>query len=199
MEKARAVHAYFDAKAPDYDRLSGRGLWARVRASEAKAVERLLGPVAGEAVLDLGCGSGFYSRRMRERGATVLGVDSSPAMIRELKKKAIAGECADIAGLRLGREFRVVLAAGLVEFLGDELDLFSAAHRHCEAGGRLVVLAPRAGLAGWIYETCHTWMGCRAKARSVEALREAASVAGWDLEKVLGAGPVSLAFRFTRL
>lgn len=39
------------------------------------------GDVAGLRVLDLGCGNGYFSRAMAERGATVIGVDISAGQI----------------------------------------------------------------------------------------------------------------------
>jgi SAM-dependent methyltransferase len=45
------------------------------------ALLRLLGPVQGLRVLDLGCGQGRFTRRLAARGAQVTGVDWSAAMI----------------------------------------------------------------------------------------------------------------------
>jgi len=43
---------------------------------------KLLGDLEGKRVLDLACGEGIYTRKIRRRGAaTVLGVDISPRMI----------------------------------------------------------------------------------------------------------------------
>ena len=41
----------------------------------------LLDPQAGERILDVGCGEGTLTRKIIERGATVLGIDNSPEMI----------------------------------------------------------------------------------------------------------------------
>ena len=38
---------------------------------------RLLGPVRGKRVLELGCGAGDTAVRFAQQGATVIGVDSS--------------------------------------------------------------------------------------------------------------------------
>lgn len=46
----------------------------------AMAVEDLdtmHGPIAGQTIVDLGCGPGYYTRAFRERGATVIPVDNS--------------------------------------------------------------------------------------------------------------------------
>lgn len=196
MLRGQSIHAYFDGKAAEYDSLSGRGLWAKVRVREGQELASLLGPLNGTELLDLGCGSGHYSTWARARGARVFGVDSSPRMIEELRKKGIEGRCADVATLALGRRFPVILAAGVIEFVEDERGFFEVARSHCESGGRLVLLAPRAGLVGKAYELSHAWMGCAAVARPVAELEAAAGRAGWKLDTARGAGPLAVALRF---
>jgi ubiquinone/menaquinone biosynthesis C-methylase UbiE len=46
------------------------------------------GDVAGLAVLDAGCGTGYLSRKLREKGAKVIGVDFSEKMIAIARGKA---------------------------------------------------------------------------------------------------------------
>ena len=191
------MHAYFDGKAADYDSLSRRGLWAKVRVMEGQELARLLGPLKDVELLDLGCGSGHYAMWARSKGARVFGVDSSPRMIEELRKKGIEGRCADVTSLSLERRFPLILAAGVVEFIADERKFFEVARSHCTSEGRLVLLAPRAGLMGKAYEPSHAWMGCSAVARPVVALEAAAAEAGWQLDSAQGAGPLAVALRFT--
>ena len=198
MRDGQSIHAYFDAKASEYDELSRSGVWGLVRLCEERALMSLLGPVKGAEVLDLGCGSGFYAERMRARGAKVFGVDSSARMIEELSRKGIEGRRADVCALQLGREFHSVLAAGLIEFMEDERAFFRTVALHCSPGGRLVLLAPRAGLIGFAYEQAHAWMGCAATARPVKSLEAAAAACGWKLEARRGAGPLAVALRFCR-
>jgi SAM-dependent methyltransferase len=45
----------------------------------AADLERSCGPLAGRRLLDLGCGPGFYTAALRERGAKVIPVDNDPA------------------------------------------------------------------------------------------------------------------------
>jgi ubiquinone/menaquinone biosynthesis C-methylase UbiE len=42
---------------------------------------RVLGPVRGKHVLDVGCGEGFFSRALQKEGAIVTGVDIAPELI----------------------------------------------------------------------------------------------------------------------
>lgn len=43
----------------------------------AENLDRLVGPLAGQRVLDLGCGPGYYSARLRATGAEVVPIDNS--------------------------------------------------------------------------------------------------------------------------
>ena len=45
----------------------------------AEDLERAYGPLGGRRLLDLGCGPGFYTAALRERGADVTPVDNDPA------------------------------------------------------------------------------------------------------------------------
>jgi len=56
---------------------------------EVPYILELIGDVQGKRVLDAGCGGGFYSLLLSERGAAVLGIDSSDDMIKIAKQKAL--------------------------------------------------------------------------------------------------------------
>ena len=43
----------------------------------------LLDPQSGERILDLGCGTGHLTKQIADAGATVLGMDSDPAMVQQ--------------------------------------------------------------------------------------------------------------------
>jgi len=49
---------------------------------------RLIGDVQGQRILDAGCGTGYLSRELTRRGASVLGVDFSPAMVEIARERA---------------------------------------------------------------------------------------------------------------
>ena len=55
---------------------------------EVPYIMGLIGDVGGKSVLDAGCGGGFYSLLLGEKGAKVLGIDGSEEMIKIAKKKA---------------------------------------------------------------------------------------------------------------
>ncbi|MFZ5559082.1 MAG: class I SAM-dependent methyltransferase [Pseudomonadota bacterium] len=66
----------------DYDAWyqSPRGAW--IGEAEFRLLRHLLAPVAGERLLDAGCGTGYFSRRFATLGLHVHGVDPDPRMLR---------------------------------------------------------------------------------------------------------------------
>jgi 2-polyprenyl-3-methyl-5-hydroxy-6-metoxy-1,4-benzoquinol methylase len=126
---------------------------------ERSGVLDLLGDVAGQSVIDLGCATGFYTRLIRSLGADVTGVDIAQEAIDHAKKReanepsgvnyvvADAGELA-----KLG-DFDVATAVLLLNGVGDFSEMervCQAIHRNLTDGGRLCVLTlnPEFSLAG---------------------------------------------------
>src|SRR5690242_20566245 len=70
----------------DYDAIAGQYRQAKRQAwrtfLESYTLLELAGDLAGRSVLDLACGEGFYTRKLRQRGAArVVGLDLSEGMI----------------------------------------------------------------------------------------------------------------------
>jgi 2-polyprenyl-3-methyl-5-hydroxy-6-metoxy-1,4-benzoquinol methylase len=55
------------------------------------AVERLLGGVEGQRVLEIACGNGLFARRLAELGADVVATDASPAMLERARDRPSEG------------------------------------------------------------------------------------------------------------
>jgi len=90
-EREVACHAYLDLIAGR--RTEEVELALKLNLGSAMLIEvpyilELLDDVQGKRVLDAGCGGGFYSLWLSERGAKVLGIDGSKEMIRIAKRKA---------------------------------------------------------------------------------------------------------------
>jgi len=49
----------------------------------------LLDPKPGERILDIGCGDGTLTKKIVERGATVVGIDNSPEMVAAARSKGV--------------------------------------------------------------------------------------------------------------
>ena len=79
----------------------------------------MLGDVSGRRILDLGCGEGGYSRRLKRRGANVVGVDGSATLVRVARERAEAE--------KLEIQFVCVNANALETIADNSFDLVVAA------------------------------------------------------------------------
>lgn len=62
-----------------------RGAW--VSDTEFALMRRVLMPQAGERLLDVGCGTGHFTRRFAQLGLQVTGIDPDPAMLEYAKSQ----------------------------------------------------------------------------------------------------------------
>jgi SAM-dependent methyltransferase len=140
-----------------YDAIGGRYVgWKETPVptyAELPTVRRLLtGQLEGRGVLDLACGTGYYSRKLKQWGAArVVGVDVSQAMIAEARE-AEAGEkagieyvLADAATLPVLGVFDLATAMYLLHY-AEAPEAMRAMCRNIAAnlkpGGKLVALLP---------------------------------------------------------
>lgn len=84
-----------DAAAYDAWYRSPRGRW--IGEVEYRLLQRLLAPRSGEVLLDVGCGTGYFSRRFAQDGVTVTGIDSDAAMLKVARRERSAKECYIVA------------------------------------------------------------------------------------------------------
>lgn len=133
---------------------------ASIHLGQRRALAPWLAVEAGTRVLDVGCGVGRWSRRLAARGARVTGVDLSPTMVAEARRRAreaaLDGRCrflvSDLAELDLGERFPLILGVTVLQHVLDPAALTAAVERlaaHLTPEGRLVLLeaAPTDGSA----------------------------------------------------
>lgn len=122
---------------------------ATLKRAEQYTFFRLVGDLAGKRVLDLACGFGYYTRRLKLQGAAqVVGVDISPTMVSLARAKGheepdgVAYLVHDAAHLpRLGH-FDLVTAVYLLNYATTKAQLLGMCQRAYDnlvAGGRFVV------------------------------------------------------------
>ncbi|MFJ2774947.1 class I SAM-dependent methyltransferase [Streptomyces sp. NPDC087300] len=111
----------------------------------------MVGDVRGKSVLDLACGTGFYSREFKRRGASeLLGIDISSEMVavaRALEEREPLGlsyEVGDAAELRaFDAQFDIALAVQLLNYADDIATterMCRNVHRSLKPGGELFLL-----------------------------------------------------------
>jgi glycosyltransferase involved in cell wall biosynthesis/SAM-dependent methyltransferase len=105
--------------------------------------------VRGRSVLDVGCGVGYGSKTLIERGAaSVLAFDLSDASISHARQfygaPGLEFRTGDATDFDFGRRFDVVTCFELIEHVDDQDGVFRSIARHLAPGGLVVVSTPRA-------------------------------------------------------
>lgn len=121
----------------------------------ARYIERdnvlmMLGDLRGKAVVDLACGTGFYTRQIRTLGGRhVVGVDISAEMVKAAralearKPLGISYRVADAADLPTFGSFDLVNAVYLLNYAEDEpmmKRMCDGAYRNLTDGGEFIIL-----------------------------------------------------------
>jgi len=146
----------------------------------------------GKRALDVGCGLGFFSARLAERGAEVTACDLGPSMVAAAQERA--GCRAVVAdAMRLGEHFKagsfdVVVSSECIEHTPDPSEALRQMAAVLKRGGLLSVSTPNilwlplVKLGNWLrvrpfdgYENFSSWARVRSVLRSagVRIVREA--------------------------
>ncbi len=186
---------YFDRRASRYLARSERVPWKSLRAVEWRALETRLVLSEGLDVLDLGCGAGYYSLRLRGvRGVRVYGVDASEGMMRAYRALGFDGACCPVETFTSPRKFDRVLIAGLLEFVEHPERVFQRLPDLLNDSGRIVCLIPNRGLVGWIYGAVHELGSCPTFVRDAEDYFRLAAKHGFQATDHARAAFLSSAF-----
>jgi len=168
---ADSAHSLFDfgPVATTYDRWYGTPEGqAHDEAQKAAVLKLLPRPQAGARLLDVGCGTGHWSRFFAEQGYEVFGLDVSPEMIAVARSKQTPGchfEVGDACCLPAGnRAYHVVAAMTTLGFVSDQTAALAGMVRGMVPNGTVLVgilnrLAPlsreRVGKAEALYVSAH--------------------------------------------
>jgi trans-aconitate 2-methyltransferase len=109
---------------------------------------------ANERIVDLGCGTGEHTVELARRspGGSVLGIDSSPAMIERARKLQetlgpelrlrLQFKLADFCDFSADREYTLVFSNAALQWVRDHRRILSAAFHALRDNGRLAVQMP---------------------------------------------------------
>ena len=100
----------------------------------------LLDPKAGEQILDLGCGPGQLTAKIAERGAHVVGLDASPAMIGQARQNfpQLSFVLQDAAEMQFQEQFDAVFSNAALHWMLDREAIVRAVAAALKPGGRFV-------------------------------------------------------------
>jgi SAM-dependent methyltransferase len=96
----------------------------------------LLDPKPGERILDVGCGEGTLTKRIIERGATVLGIDNSPEMIAAARAKGVDALLLPAEEMQFFAEFDAAFSNATLHWVLQKEQAARAIFRALRAGSR---------------------------------------------------------------
>lgn len=100
-------------------------------------------PLEGRRILDVGCGIGFYVRRLRDYSDEVYGVDVDPEKVAEASETLPNIQVASAERLPFPDGFfDVALSHEVLEHVDDDGQSVAEALRVLKPGGRLVIFVP---------------------------------------------------------
>jgi ubiquinone/menaquinone biosynthesis C-methylase UbiE len=128
-----------------YDDLVGEGGSEYHREVVLPGVLRLLAPQAGEKILDIACGQGVLARLLRERGASVIGVDASRDLIAAAKERsdpAIEYKVADARDLNFlpAENFDSAACVLAIQNINPIQGVFDGVARALKPNGKFVIV-----------------------------------------------------------
>jgi SAM-dependent methyltransferase len=125
--------------------LSDKGVERSHFASNARFVPdyglpaiRLLQPVIGERILDLGCGDGSLTREFVSAGAIPIGVDVNATLIDLAKRRGVDARVTDATRLTFQREFDAVFSNAALHYMLPMGEVARGVARALVPGGRFV-------------------------------------------------------------
>jgi len=115
------------------------GDYARVGSFVAElggAALDLLDPQPNERILDVGCGEGTLTRKILDRGATVLGIDNSPKMIAAARAKGVDALLLAAEDMQFFAEFDAAFSNATLHWVLEKEQTARAIFRALKAGSR---------------------------------------------------------------
>jgi SAM-dependent methyltransferase len=97
-----------------------------------------LAPLAGERILDLGCGDGAVTAALRDMGVDVVGVDTSEQLLATARARGLDVRAMDGQALGFASEFDAVFSNAALHWMTRPEAVIAGVHRSLRDGGRFV-------------------------------------------------------------
>ena len=106
-----------------------------------------LSPQPGEWILDLGCGTGQLTEKLRLAGVNAIGIDSAPSMIEQARRNypQIEFVLADARNFQVKQPLNAVFSNAVLHWIPDADAVIRSIHQALKPGGRVCCRLWRSG------------------------------------------------------
>jgi len=199
MDSRRILQTYYDQAAAHYLDRASKGIMGWLRRRELAITLKMIPAEGAGRALDAGCGPGFYSCVMRERGFEVCAVDLSSEMVKRVREMGFPACVMDIEHSpppeELSPPFDFVFCAGVLEFAEDVRRFLGSLRRMTADDGQLVLVAPMKGMFGGIYKAYLHARKIPCRLYTEHALATDLRASGFEPVEIRKSKPICLAIR----
>ena len=115
----------------------------------------LLQPIAGERVLDIGCGDGALTEKLVQAGCSVVAIDASEAQVRGARGRGLEAMVCRIEDLPFVSEFDAVFSNAVLHWVHDQDAALQRVGRALRPNGRFVAEFGGFGCVNRIRQALH--------------------------------------------
>ena len=160
-DETKRAAAYYDEFSGRYDRERGSGYFGFINDLEFDKIRPL---AHNKRVLEIGCGTGLILERTHEIAEEAVGVDISPGMIEECRRKGLNTRLINVSELPFEDDsFDLVYAFKVLPHIPDIRAVLSEAVRVTRPDGRMVFEFYNV----WSFKALNDWIKARVRRQPV--------------------------------
>ena len=185
MVNKKSIKLHFSNKAKNYHQKSLVFPWSLIRKNESKIILNFLGNVRKKNILDVGSGSGYYSRLLAKKKAKkVYALDSSIAMLNNINEKNIIKINQSAESFNIQKKFDIIVCAGLLEFVNSSEKVLKNIKKYSKKNCKLVILCPQNNLLARLYKFYHYFNKINIRLFNYIEIEKILNLTGWKIKKI---------------
>jgi SAM-dependent methyltransferase len=154
------IKNYFNKASENYSENSNGFPWSLLRGLEAQAfLNSFLKNGPKNSLLEIGVGTGFYTKHFLDSGYELACLDISDEMLKKLNLPKVKMILGNVEETEIQNQYDVILMLGIVEFLESPWNTLRKIKHSLNEEGRLYIFFPRKNFFGFFYKLFHASNG----------------------------------------